>query len=57
MNIYFKHNRQIQEARIQKQFNEAASGVKSKCLFENTDFVLIYQAEYNFNIDEIAAEI
>ena len=43
-------------ARIQKQFNEAASGVKSKSLLEKTDFVITYHTEYNFNVDEIAAE-
>ena len=56
MNRNVEHNRRVQEARIQKQFNDAASGVKSKSLFEKTDFVITYQTEYNFNVAEIAAE-
>ena len=39
-----------------EQLNEAASGVKSKSLFEKTDFVITDQTGYNFNVDEIAAE-
>ena len=56
MNRNIKQNRRIQEARIQKQLNEAASGVKFKCLFEKTDFVITDQIEYNFTVHEIAAE-
>ena len=56
MNRNIEQNRRIQEARIQKQCNEAASGVKSKSLFEKNDFVITDQTEYNFNVDEIAAE-
>ena len=56
MNNNIKHNRRIKEARIPKQFNEAASSVKSKYLFEKTDFVITDQTEYEFNVDEIAAE-
>ena len=55
-NRNIEQNRRIQEAIIQKQFNEAAIGVKSKSLFEKTDFVITDQREYNFNVDEIAAE-
>ena len=39
-----------------EQLNEAASGVKSKSLFEKTDFVITDQTGYNINVDEIAAE-
>ena len=53
MNWNIEQNRWIQEAIIQ---NEAASGVKSKSLFEKTDFVITYQTEYKFSVDEIAAE-
>ena len=56
MNRNIEQNRRIQEARIQKQLNEAASVVKSKSLFEKTDFVITDQTGYNFNVDEIAAE-
>ena len=51
MNINIEQNRQIQEARIQKQFNDAASGVKYNCLYEKTDFVITDQTEYNFSVD------
>ena len=40
MNRNIEQNRLIQEARIQKHLNEAATGVKSKSLFEKTDFVI-----------------
>ena len=56
MNRNIEQNRRIQEARIKKQFHEAASGVKSKSLFDKTDFVITYQTEYNYNVDEIAGE-
>ena len=56
MNRNIEQNRWIQEARIQKQLNEAASGVKSKSLFEKTDFVIIDHTGYNVNVDENAAE-
>ena len=39
-----------------EQLNEAANGVKSKSLFEKTDFVITDQTGYNFKVDEIAAE-
>ena len=35
---------------------EAASGVKSKYLFEKIDFVITDQTAHNFNVDEIVAE-
>ena len=56
MNRNIEQDRRIQEAKIQKQLNKAASGVKSKSLLEKTDFVITYQTGYNFNIVEIAAE-
>ena len=56
MNRNIEHNRRIQEARIQKQLNEAASGVKYKSLFEKTYFVITDHTGYNFNVDAIAAE-
>ena len=56
MNRNIEQNRRIQEAKIQKQINEAASGVKSKYIFEKIDYVITDQTGYNFNVDEIAAE-
>ena len=51
MNRNIEQNRRIQEARIQKQFNEVVSGVKSKYLFEKTDFVITDQTGYNFSVN------
>ena len=57
MNCDCDEQRHRKEARIEKQFNEAASGVKFKSLFEKTDFLITGQTEYNFNVVEIAAKI
>ena len=51
MNRNVEQNRRIQEARIQKQFNEVASGVKPKSLFEKTNFIKTDQTGYNFNVN------
>ena len=56
MNRNIEQNRRIQEGRIQKQFNEVASDVKCKSLFEKTDFVITDQPGYNFNVNEIAVD-
>ena len=56
MNRNIEQNRRIQEARIQKQLNEAANGVKSKSPLRKPEFVITDQTGYNFNVDEIAAE-
>ena len=57
MNRNIEQNRRIQEPILWKQLNEAASGVKSKSLFENTDFIITDQTGYKFNVYEIAAEM
>jgi maltodextrin utilization protein YvdJ len=51
MNRNIEQNRRIQEAKIQKQINEAASGVKSKYIFEKIDYVITDQTGYNFSVD------
>ena len=56
MNRNVEQKRRIQEARIQKQFSDVASGVKSKSLFEKTDFVITDQTGYNFNVNYITVE-
>ena len=56
MNRNIEQKRRIQEARIQKQFSDVASGVKSKSLFEKTDFGITDQTGYNFNLNYITVE-